>query len=317
MRQNLRQPLLTILLASVLLFAACGGGASKTVVATATPNVPLIAKDALGNPITIPATAPQRIVSLGATDSEILGALGLDQQTLAVDAFTDYPASFAAKTKITDANGQVNVEAIVALKPDLVLGFGGEDADAEKQLIGLNISVVDLPASDLETSLTEIRLVGQLTHTESVANPLVTGLQQRVDAVKAKVANASKVTVYMEVGYTPPPPYAFGGGSFGDSMITIAGGTNIFGSDTSGGGYPAVSEEAIIKDNPQVIILTEDPAYGGDPNAVYTRPNWQTIAAVQNRQVFAINPDLVQRPGPRIVDGLEQLAKDLHPSLFP
>lgn len=301
-----------LLLATLAILANCGSSS------TAAPAVatPLIATDALGNAITIPTTAPQRIISIGATDSEILAALGLAPKVLAVDAFTNYPAEMAAKTRVTDANGQVNVESVVALKPDLVLGFGGEDGTAEKQLIQLGITVVDLPATDLEGSLTAIRLIGQLTHTDSQATALTNSMQQRIDAIKTKVANAPRVSVYMEVGYTPPPPYAFGGGSFGDEMIRVAGGTNIFAAATENGGYPSVSEEAIIKDNPQVIILTEGKDFGGDPSLVAQRPNWSGIAAVQNHRIYAIDSDIVQRPGPRIVDGLEAVAKALHPEIF-
>ena len=302
-----------IALLCALILVGCGTSSTTSVSVAATP---LIAKDALNNPITIPATAPKQIVSLGATDSEILAALGLTDRVVAVDAFTDYPASMAAKTKVTDNTGKVNVEAVVALKPDLVLGFGGEDGDAEQQLVQLGIKVVDLPAQDLAGSLLAMRLVGQLTHTTSQADTLVQGLQQRIDAVKSKAASAQKVTVYMEVGYTPAPPYAFGGGSFGDEMIRDAGGTNIFADNTTNGGYPAVSEEAIIKANPQVIILTEGKDYGGDPSTVGQRPNWSTIAAVQQKHVYALDPNLVQRPGPRIVDGLEAIARALHPEVF-
>ncbi len=294
------------------LLAGCGSTSSGA----GTTEKPLIAQDANGTTIVIPATAPQRIVSLGATDSEILGALGLDARVVGVDFYTDYPASLAAKTKVTDSNGKANIEQIIALHPDLVLSFGGETAQTDQQLMQNNLTVVDLSAGGLNESLTEIRLVGQLTHAQSTANSLVNGLQQRINAVTQKVATAPKVTVYMEVGYTPPPPYAFGGGSFGDNLITAAGGTNIFAGDTSGGGYPQVSEEAIIKDNPQVIILTEDPQYGGDPAKVAQRPGWSQVAAVQNHRIYAINPDLAERPGPRMVDALEQLAKDLHPELF-
>jgi iron complex transport system substrate-binding protein len=303
-----------ILASTLLALAACG---STTTLPAASREKPLIATDAIGNAIVIPATAPQRIVSLGATDSEILGALISPNRVIGVDISTDYPADLAAKPKVTDSNGTPNVEAIVGMQPDLVLGFGGEDATAEKQLVQLGIRVVDLPATNLDGSLTEIRLVGQLVHAEAAANALASSMQQQIAAVEQKVAGAPNVSVYMEVGYTPPPPYAFGGGSFGDQMIAVAGGTNIFAGDTANGGYPQVSDEAIIAANPQVIVLTEDPAYGGDPSAVAQRPGWSVIRAVKNGRIYTINPDLVQRPGPRIVQGLQQLARDLHPDLFP
>ncbi len=299
-----------VALAGIFLLAGCGTTTSHGA------EQPLIAKDANGTPIVIPATAPKHIISLGATDSEILAALGATPQVVGVDAFTDYPAAMAAKPKVTDAEGKADIEQIVSLEPDLVLSFGGETATTDQQLEQLHITVVDLPAPDLAETLTEIRLVGQLIHAESAANALAMSMQQRIDAVKAKIAGAAPVSVYMEVGYMPPPPYVFGGGSFGDGLITAAGGTNIFAGDTENGGYPAVSEESIIAANPQVIILTEDPAYGGDPANVYQRATWAGISAVKNHRVYAINPDIVQRPGPRLVDALDQLAQDIHPELF-
>lgn len=303
-------PLVLIALAAL---AACG--TSQT--ASKAPEKPLITTDANGTAIVIPASPPQRIVSLGATDSEILGGLGVNSRVVGVDYYTDYPADLAAKQKVSDSNGTYNVEQIVALKPDLVLSYGGETASTDKQLMAAHIPVVDLPVANLTQSLVEMRLVGQLVHAESAANKLVDSLQQRIDAVKRKVASAPTVSVYMEADdSTPDKPFVYGGGSFGDGLIRDAGGTNIFGGNTTNGGFPQVSVENVVAANPQVIVLTEDPKYGGNPQLVYQRNGWSGISAVQNKRVYAINSDLVQRPGPRIVDGLEQLAKMLHPELF-
>jgi iron complex transport system substrate-binding protein len=307
---------MVLALICALLLAACGAtnasGGTNTGSAT-----PLLAKDANGTAITIPATAPQRIVSLTAGNSEMLAAIGVGSRIVAVDSTTNYPADLASAAKVSDpATGAVNVEQVVALKPDLVLSWNHFSGDADQKLMQAGVTVVDLPGMDLSGTLTEIRLVGQLTHAESAANTLVDGLRKRIDTVKTKVATATPLSVYMEVGYSPAPPYTFGAGSFGDEVIKLAGGTNIFGTETSGGGYPAVSDERIIAANPAVIILTEDPAYGGDPQAVGKRPGWADIAAVKNNKVYAINPDPIQRPGPRLVDALEQVAKLLHPEAF-
>lgn len=300
------------LLAVVSTLAACGGTTGSS-----TAEQPLIKTDALHNAIVIPASSPQRIISLGATDSEILGALKVDSRVIGVDTFTDYPADLAAKPKVTDANGQPNVEQIIALKPDLVLGFGGEVGAAERQLVQAHVNVVDLPATDLPGALTELRLVGQLVHAEATANALASDLQRRIDAVKAAVKGQPTVSVYMEADdSTPGKPYVFGGGTFGDELIRDAGGTNVFGSNSTNSGYPQVNDEAILAANPQVIILTEDPHYGGDPSQVAKRPGWSVVDAVKNGRVYQMNPDLFQRLGPRVVDGLEQLAKVLHPDLF-
>ncbi len=300
------------LLAVVSTLAACGGTTGSP-----TAEQPLIKTDALHNAIVIPASSPQRIISLGATDSEILGALKVDSRVIGVDTFTDYPADLAAKPKVTDANGQPNVEQIIALKPDLVLGFGGEVGAAERQLVQAHVNVVDLPATDLTGALTDLRLVGQLVHAEATANALANDLQRRIDAVKAAVKGQPTVSVYMEADdSTPGKPYVFGGGTFGDELIRDAGGTNVFGSNSTNSGYPQVNDEAILAANPQVIILTEDPHYGGDPSQVAKRPGWSVVDAVKNGRVYQMNPDLFQRLGPRVVDGLEQLAKVLHPDQF-
>ena len=303
------------LLLSVTAFAACGAPSST---AATGPAKPLIAKDANGTLITIPTKAPQRIISLGSSDSDILGALHMDSHVIAVDAYTDYPADLAAKPKVAaDANGLPVAESIVGLKPDLVLSYGGEIATTDKQLIAAGIQVVDLPALDLSGTLTEIRLVGQLVHAENTADSLVTSLHKRIDAIKQKVANLPRVSVYMEIDdSTPGKPYASGGGSFGNELIQDAGGTNIFASQTASGGYPQVSDESVIAANPQDIVLTEDPKYGGNPQLVYGRTGWSVISAVKNHQVYEIIPDLTQHGSQRLVDGLEKLAKDLHPDAF-
>jgi iron complex transport system substrate-binding protein len=302
-----------LLVLALALLAACGSSPTVT-----GPQHPIFARDADGTAISIPAQPPRHIVSLSPTDSEILGALGVNSRVIGVDTYTDYPADLAAKPKVSDANGYPNVEQIVALKPDLVLGYGGETSKQDQQLLQAHLDVISLPnAPDLATVLKDIQLVGQLVHADAAANQVVASMQRRIDAVKAKVAGAPAVSVYMEAGYTPPPPYAYGGGSFGDELIATAGGTNVFHGDTANQGYPSVSAEAIIAANPQVIVLTEDPQYGGAPAKVPQRPGWSTIAAVQSGRIYTINPDLIQRPGPRLADGLEQLAKDLHPDRFP
>ncbi len=315
LRQTLILVTLSLIVCLSLIVTGCAtatGGSSPT----PTSQQPLIATDAHGTPITVPAKAPQRIVSLTAGDSEMLAAVGVSARVIGVDAFTNYPADMAAKPKVTGSDGSPNVEQIIALNPDLVLTWGQFTTQADTALLQAHVNVISLPVADLEGTLTEIRLVGQLTHTTATADALVKSLHQRIDTVKAKVASAQLVSVYMEVGYTPPPPYAVGGGSFENDVLTNAGGRNIFAAQTDNGGYPSVSVESIIAANPQVIILTEEPEYGGDPQQVYARTGWSGIAALKSHRVYNINPDIVSRPGPRLVDALEQVAKMLHPELF-
>lgn len=319
-----RQSLVALIIALLVtvLLTGCGSGTPRvgagTPASAPAPTSPLLARDALGQTIIIPATAPQRIISLAPSNSEILAAVKVDPRVIGVDAFTDYPAAMAAKPKVTSDTGQVNVEQIISLTPDLVLDYSTFHADADHQLTQSGIPVIVIPSPDLEQTLLEIRLIGQLVHAYPPADALASSLQARIDTLKRKAATTQPVSVYMEADDCCPSgnPFAFGGGSFGDEMIRDAGGTNVFGTDTQNGGYPQVSDEVVIAANPHVIILTEDPQYGGDPQMALTRPGWSSIDAVKNHRVYAIVTVLISRPGPRIVDGLEQLAKDLHPELF-
>lgn len=309
-------PVLLVLLA--LLLAACGNQAagSSTPTSQQTTLQP-VTTDANGQPITFPTSAPQRIVSLTPSVSEILGALPLQKKVVAVDYYTNYPASLAALPKVSDANAAYNVEQIIALNPDLVLTYGNDTKQYDSQLENAHISVVNLPSGDLTMVLREILTVGKLTFTQDAATKLVTQLQQQISQIEAKVAGTTAPKVMMEADDSVPgKPYVYGGGSFGDELIQDARGIDVFHSNTSGGGFPQVTDEAVISADPQFIILTEDPAYGGSVSAVYQRPNWGTIDALKLKQVVRINANLIGRPGPRLVEGLQCLAQMIHPRQF-
>jgi iron complex transport system substrate-binding protein len=304
---------LFLLLSILILLAACGtNSASTSGKPTPTPAV-----DVYGTPITFPQTAPQRIITLAASMSEILGSLNLENRVIAVDFYTNYPATLAAKPKISDASGNYNVEQIVALHPDLILSSGGLTKPYDSQLKKLNQPIIDLPPGNFTQTLEQITLVGRLTKTEEAATKLVQQLQQQIDQVKTKVAGTTNPTVLLEVDNSAPgKPYVFGGGSFGDEMLQYANATNIFHDNTTNQGYPQVTDEAIIRANPQYVILTEDPTYGGDPAEVYKRANWEVIDAVKSHRVYHINVNIMQRPGPRLVQGLQCVAQTVHPERF-
>ncbi len=309
---------LILLLSLALLLSACGQGTASNSSASPTslPS-PTAALDVFGTPIVFPRTPPQHIVSLLPSTSEILGALQLEQRVVGVDYNTNYPAALAAKPKVSNADGVYNVEQIVALKPDLVLSYGGETKQYDAQLKQLGLNVVDLQFSNLTQTLRQIKLVGQLTFTAATASALAQQLQRQIDHIKAQVAGTTAPSVLLEVDdSTPGVLYVFGGGSFGDELAQDANALNIFHANSSNGGYPKVSDEAVISANPQYVILTEDPAYGGDVNAVYTRANWQNVAAVKAHKVYRLNSNIMQRPGPRLVEGLQCLAQLVHPDRF-
>ena len=308
---------LLLLLSCFVLLTACGQNSSPAagpqLVAT-----PTVARDAYGTPIVFPATPPQRIISLLPNTSEILGALQLQGRVVAVDYYTTYPADLASLPKVSGSNGKYNIEQIVALKPDLVLSYGGETKEYDQQLENLGLHIVDLPLSNLSQTLQEILLVGRLTSTENTARAVVNQLQQRIEQIKAAVAGTTAPKVLLEVDDSAPgKPYVFGGGSFGDELLQDANGVNVFHDNSSNGGYPQVTDEAIISANPQFVILTEDPAFGGNPALVYKRSNWNGIAALTLHQVYRINVNIIQHPSQRLVDGLRCLAQIIHPDKFP
>src|SRR5579875_20223 len=308
-----------LLLSLVVLLTACGGqsGSSTGSTPTQTPT-PTVTLDAYGKPIIFPSTAPQRIVSLTPNISEILGALHLESHVVGVDYYTNYPADLTSLPRVSNADGQYNVEQIVALHPDLVLSYGQDTKAYDSQLANLGLHVVDLPTGNLDLTLKEILTVGRLTFAQNTATTLYNQLQQQVSQVKSKVAGTTAPKVMIEADdTTQDKPYVFGGGTFDDELVQDANGINIFHNDTSNGGFPQVTLEAIISANPQYIILTEDPAYGGNVAAVYQRANWGNIDALKMRHVYRINPNIIGRPGPRIVEGLQCLAQILPPDRFP
>lgn len=272
--------------------------------------------DGDGVKIMLPSTPPQRIVAVTPVDSEIVAALGASDRLVGIDHYTNYPSSILSKPVITDNNGKILVEQVIALKPDLVLSYGGETGtlgDATLRQAGIN--VISLPLADLNGTLGDILLAGQILGDVPQANTLVARMETCINAIKQGVAGKTPPSVYMEIDYsTPGKPYTVGKGSFENELITDAGGANIFATNSSGFGYPQVSDETVIAANPQVIFLSEPvTASFIKPQ---DRPAWKSVAAVQNGQIFIINDDLLSRPGPRIVAGLAAVAEDLWPKIF-
>jgi len=271
--------------------------------------------DGLGREITLEAT-PQRIVSLAPSNTEILFAIGAGSQVVGRDEFSDYPAEAASIESIGGSFGEYNVEAIVALEPDLVLAAEINTPELVKQLedLGLTVFYLKNPIT-LEEMYVSLDIVGQLSGHD--VTELIDSLEARVAAVDEKIAPISaRPTVFYEIDATDAAkPYSYGPGTFGDLLIQRAGGANLVTLAGITDAYPQVSLEQIVAANPSVIVLG-DSMWGVTPESVLARAGWETLDAVKNNQIFAFDDNMVSRPGPRLVDGLEQLAKLLHPELF-
>jgi iron complex transport system substrate-binding protein len=296
---------------------------TPTVQPTAIPNTPtaqpttapITLVDGLNRTVTLPAAA-QRVVSLAPSNTEILFAVGAGTQVVGRDMFSDYPPEAASVQDIGGSMGQYNLEAIVALKPDLVLAGGINPPDLVASLEKLGITVYFLPnPTTLEEMYTNLETVGALTGHQSDAAALVESLKARVAAVDAKIMPLSYgPSVYYEIDATDPTkPYTYGPGSFGDLLLQRAGGFNI-GSQLKDP-WSSISLEQLVADNPSIVLLG-DAAWGETPEKFAARPGLENLDAVKNGQVFPFDDNLVSRPGPRLVDGLEALAKILHPGLF-
>jgi len=297
--------LLTLLIA---LMTACAPQATPTPAS-------LTFTDGLGRGVTLAAPA-QRIVSLAPSNTEILFAVGAGSQVVGRDEFSDYPAEAAAIESVGGSMGQYSAEAIVALKPDLVLAAEINTPELVKQLEDLGLTVYYLKnPTTLEEMYGNLEIVAQLTGHN--AAELIDSLKARVAAVDEKVALASaRPTVFYEIDASDASkPYTYGPGTFGDLLIKRAGGENLATLAGITDPYPQVSLEQIVATNPGRIILG-DSMWGVTPESVIFRAGWDVIDAVKNNQIFAFDDNLVSRPGPRLVDGLEQLAKLLHPDLF-
>lgn len=303
-----------LLLASLVL-SACAPAAAPSPTPEPTP-APVVLTDGLGRQFSF-ADPYQKIVSIAASNTEILFAIGAGEQVVARDAFSDYPEAALAVTDIGGGWGEIDMETVVALEPDLVLAAqinANEQITALEQL-GLNVYYLSNP-TDLEGMYENLRIVAQLTGHEEQTEQLIASLQERVQAVDEVIAPLSyRPSVFYELdGTDPNAPWTPGPGTFIDLLIERAGGFNIGASLDSD--WAQISIEALITQNPEIILLG-DAVWGGiTPEMVAARAGWDSITAVQEGKVYPFDDNLVSRPGPRLVDGLEALAKLLHPADF-
>jgi iron complex transport system substrate-binding protein len=305
---------LSFALLLVVLLTACAPSVTSTPTVLSTE---LTFTDDLGRVVSLPAPA-QSVVSLAPSNTEVLFAVGAGSQVVGRDLFSDYPAEAVSVQDIGGSWGEYNLEAILALQPDLVLaqggGFNPPELIASLEDLGLTVFVLPNP-STLEEMYSNLETVGALTGHSSEAAALVESLTARVSAVDAVILPISYApSVYYELDASnPTSPYTAGAGTFVDQLISRAGGYNI-GSALEGLWTPISMEDLLVAD--PTIILLGDAAYGETPEKVSARPGWDALVAVQNGQVFAFDDNLVSRPGPRLVDGLEALVEILHPGLL-
>jgi ABC-type Fe3+-hydroxamate transport system substrate-binding protein len=283
---------------------------------TAGDRFPVTITDDLGYDITLTAK-PERIISLAPSNTEILFALGLRGNVIGVTEYCNYPSEAEDKEKIGSYTTP-NIEKIVNLNPDLILAAYGNPKGTVEALKKFNLTVVGLNAGNLDEILYDLRLVGEITGTSANASVLVADMTQRIEVINERMSELSdeeKPTVLHVIWHDPI--WVAGKGTFEDELIRTGGGVNIAPVE----GYKTLSLETVIELNPDVIITPSGMGMGrARTNFAYeyiiNEPRLRGIEAVRNNRVYVIDADIVCRAGPRIVDALEEMAKDLHPSLF-
>ena len=271
--------------------------------------------DGLEREVTLSAPA-QRVVSLAPANTEILFAIGAGAQVVGRDMFSDYPPEAASVEDIGGSFGEYDLEAIVALQPDLVLAgeINPPELVAALEELGLTVFLLPNPAGFPEL-YANFETVGKLTGHETETADLVDSLSARVSAVETATMSVTAIPgVYYELDATNPAvPYTAGTTAYVSKLIWAAGGKNItFGTYEE---WITISLEQLLVSDPDIIILG-DAAYGETPEKVSARPGWEALAAVKNGRIYPIDDNLVSRPGPRLVDGLEALVELIHPGLM-
>jgi iron complex transport system substrate-binding protein len=307
-----------LLIVSVIVVALVSGFAAGYGASLATQQPPptsaITVIDDLGRAVSVPREV-ERIVSLAPSTTEILFAIGLSSRLVAVDAFSDYPPELQ-ELNLTrlDTYPSVDLEYIVSLAPDLVLAAGITPLSDVERIAARGIPVIVLSPKTIDGILQDILLVGLVTDSLSAAREVVDSLQARIDAVLEITTNTTLVPVRPLVYLEFFPLWTFGPGSFGHDLIVMAGGRNVGAGLTSP--FAEVSNEFVIASNPDIIVYTVGPYTVTTKEDIVSRTGWDQITAVREEKIYSIDDNEVARPGPRIVDALEDLARILHPDLF-
>ena len=316
--------LLAMTVVALAALAACGRSAAPVATPTVlrssplptapttAPAFPLTLTDDEGVSASFRA-APQRIVTFAPANTEILFALGIGTRVVGVSGtYDDYPPEAKGLPQVGGAGSfgvDPNIEKVVALHPDLMLTTsGGEQWKARLRQLGITVFAID--ATTFDDLLHDIGTVGRITGVADAAATLVASMQAKAAAIGAKVAGDPRVSCFYEVYY--PPLTTVGPNTFLFDLLRRAGCDPV----TAGARapYPTWSVERLVTEDPDVYLL--DSLSGATPQAVRKRHGFDAIAAVHGGRVIVIDSDLVTRPGPRIVDGLQALAEALHPDAF-
>lgn len=265
--------------------------------------------DEAGRRVRVPVR-PSRIVTLAPNLTEIVYAVGAGDRLVGNTTYCDYPAEAKQVAKVGDTL-KPDIERIIALRPQLVLVSTASQLEAfTKQLDEQGIAVYVTDPRSLEGVFQSLKTLGELLGEAEQSEKLVTELRARASAVEEAVKQSQPVRVFYQV--SAAPLYTIGREAFLTDLIRRAGGQSVT-ADVPGA-FPRYSDEAALATQPEAIIMSVDSSM--DQSNAKPAPSLEKSPAVRNEKVYGINGDLLSRPGPRLVEGLEQMARVLHPEAF-
>lgn len=268
-------------------------------------------KDEVGREVAFPFP-PKRIVSLAPNITEILFSLGLDEEIVGVSIHCNFPEKAKSKVRV-GSYISLDFEKVTSLKPDLIIATGvGNTRDMVDRLGKLGFQTYVIYPKNFDDILKSIAHIGQVVNREKEARMIVEGMRKRSQRVIELTKGLPRPKVFIQIG--DAPVVTVGKGSFADDLIRLAGGENIAKKEKEV--YPRFGMEEILKRSPEVIVISSMNPKGDYQKILQEWTRWKTIPAVKNGRIHLIDSDLLDRPSPRIIDGLEELAKVLHPERF-
>ena len=274
-------------------------------------SVPKKFTDEVGRVVTIPFP-PKRVVSLAPNITEILFRLGLDEEIVGVSIHCNFPEK--AKTKVQVGSYiSLDFERVVSLNPDLIIATGaGNTRDMVERLENLRVPAYVIFPKNFNDVLRSIGHLSQVVDREREGMGIIQEMKRRRQRVIEHTQGLPRPKVFLQIG--DAPIVTVGRKSFGDDLIHLAGGENVAGKEKEM--YPRWGMEEILKRSPEVILISSMNPKGDYQKILREWSRWKTIPAVKNGRLHLIDSDLIDRPSPRIIDGLEEMAKLLHPERF-
>jgi len=268
-------------------------------------------KDEVGREVTF-SFPPKRIVSLAPNITEILFSLGLDEEVVGVSIHCNYPEKAKSRVRV-GSYISIDFERVISLKPDLIIATGaGNPREMVERLERLGFPSFVIFPKRFEDVLQSIRHLGRVSAKEREALSIIESMQRRKEKVAERTKTLYRPKVFLQIGESPI--VTVGKGSFGDDLIRLAGGENVAGKDKEM--YPRLGMEEILKRSPEVILISSMNPKGDYERILREWERWKMIPAVKQGRIHLIDSDLIDRPSPRIIEGLEEMATLIHPGRY-